>query len=491
MPSFKPIPAVGIDLGTTFSVIAHIDAYGQPRTILNSEGDATLPSAVMFDRENVIVGKEALRAAALEPDSVVRFAKREMGNKHFSRKIAGRNDWSPEMIQSFILKRLKDDAEKVIGPFSKAVITVPAYFNDPRRHSTEEAGKLADIEVLDIINEPSAAALAYVNNRPDREVGNGTEVILVYDLGGGTFDVTMVEVTGDQFQTLATDGDVKLGGCDWDQAIVDYISHEYARENRGVDPRDDPGTLQKLLLQAEDVKRSLSLRADAKIFLDPPYQFRCTLTREKFEELTEDLVNRTRWTTDRVREMSGKSWEQVDTVLLVGGSGRMPMISRMLEELSGKTVTESVSKDEAIAWGAALYAKAILDRQAGKPSIAVGNVNAHSLGVQVTDRETGRPKLSVILEANSKLPAEGQKTYTVQRSSDKLRLKVFEAADPTCTRGNIGEVVIQPPRRMEEGEKMEVTFRYEQNGRLRIRVHRLSTGENWDQELTRITTSAL
>ncbi len=171
-------------MGTTFSVIAHVDAYGQPRTILNSEGDATLPSAVMFDRETVIVGKEALRAASLEPDLVVRFAKREMGNKHFSRKIAGRNDWSPEMIQSFVLKRLKDDAEKVIGPFSKAVITVPAYFNDPRRHSTEEAGKLAGIEVLDIINEPSAAALAYVSSRPNPESGKASEVILVYDLGG-------------------------------------------------------------------------------------------------------------------------------------------------------------------------------------------------------------------------------------------------------------------------------------------------------------------
>src|SRR5579871_1616430 len=137
----KAVPAVGIDLGTTFSVIAHVDAFGQPRTILNSEGDATLPSAVLFDRDSVIVGKEALRAAAQDPDSVVRFAKREMGNRHYSRTIAGRSDWSPEMIQSFILQRLKDDAEKVIGPFTKAVITVPAYFNDSRRKATEECGK--------------------------------------------------------------------------------------------------------------------------------------------------------------------------------------------------------------------------------------------------------------------------------------------------------------------------------------------------------------
>ncbi len=299
----------------------------------------------------------------------------------------------------------------------------------------------------------------------------------------------MVEVTGDHFQTLATDGDVKLGGCDWDQAIVDYIATEYGRENRGLDPRDDPGTLQKLLLQAEDVKRSLSLRSDAKVFLDPPYQFRCGLTREKFEELTEDLVNRTRWTTESVREMSGKTWDQIDTILLVGGSGRMPMITRMLEDLTGKKVTESVSKDEAIAWGAALYAKAILDRQAGKPAIAIGNVNAHSLGVQVTDRETGRPRLSVILEPNQKLPAEGKKSYTVRGASQSIKLKVFEAADPSCTRGNIGDVVFQPKRPLQVGERVEITFRYEQNGRLRIRIERLGTGESWDQELNRNATT--
>lgn len=479
----RPAPAVGIDLGTTFSVVAHIDAIGQPRTILNSEGDATLPSAVMFDRENVIVGKEALRAAAQDPDLVVRFAKREMGNKHYSRQIAGRSDWSPEMIQSFILQRLKDDAEKVIGPFSQAVITVPAYFNDSRRQATEECAKLANIDVLDIMNEPSAAALAYMHNRPESQ--NKLETILVYDLGGGTFDVTVVEVAGDRFKTLATNGNVTLGGYDWDQAIVKHICDEYSREHRGIDPSQNAGMLQRLLQQSEDIKRSLSQKSEAKVFLDPPYQFRMNLTRDKFEELTEDLVARTRWLTEDVRKAANKQWSEIDTVLLVGGSGRMPMIKRMLEQLTAKPVTESISKDECVAWGAALYAKAILDRRAGKSTLTVENVNSHSLGVPVADKDTGNRRLSVILPANQRLPAEGKRKYGINRVTPTLRIQVFEGGDLNCKNGYVGEVVVRPVKPLESGERVEITFRYDPNGRLRVMVHRISTDERWDQELDR------
>lgn len=487
-------PAIGIDLGTTFSVIAHIDSFGRPCTILNSDGDATLPSVVMFDSQTVVVGKEALRAAAQEPEQVIRFVKREIGNQYCSKLINGQR-WSPEMIQSFILKRLKEDAERVVGPIRRAVITVPAYFNDPRRLATQNAGRLADLEVLDIINEPTAAALAYCHLRDQAAAPGDRERILVFDLGGGTFDVTLVEFQDGQLRTLATDGEVTLGGCDWDRRIVDHVAREYSATNRGQDPTTDPAMLQKLMLQAEDVKRSLSQKNEAKIFLDHPFQFRSVLTRAKLEEITEDLVERTRWTTERVvLEHAKLQWADINTVLLVGGSGRMPMIKRMLEQLTGQPVVETVSKDEAIAWGAALYARSLMDadgpstNKAGSPPLQIQDVNSHALGVPVKDRTTGEVRFSVLIPANTPLPAEVTREYKLSKPNARINVTIFEGADPQCQYGKIGAVECRPQQPWDAGEPARVTFRYERNGRLRVLIARPRTGENWEGEIGRAAT---
>ena len=219
-------PAVGIDLGTTFSVVAYVDPDGKPRTVANAEGDLTTPSVVLVDEETIIVGKEAVKAATIEPDLVADFAKRDMGNELYHRTVSG-NQYPPQVLMSFVLEKLKRDAERVIGPFSKAVVTVPAFFNDTRRKATLEAAALANIEVLELINEPTAAALVQgirsgflsTTGQADKE-----ETVMVYDLGGGTFDVTIMKITGDHFRTITSDGEMLLGGGDWDQRIVEWIA---------------------------------------------------------------------------------------------------------------------------------------------------------------------------------------------------------------------------------------------------------------------------
>ena len=236
--SEKKEPSVGIDLGTTFSVVAHIDKTNKPVTIPNDEGDLSTPSVVYFDTTGTVVGNEAINAAEFEPFRSARFAKRDVGSSTFHKKILG-HSFPPEVIQAIILQKLKDDAELKIGEFFKAVITVPAYFNEPRRKATQDAGTLAGIEVMDIINEPTAAAIAFgvKEGFVDKEgEAKKNERVLVYDLGGGTFDVTLMDMKGPKFETVATAGDVHLGGIDWDLRILDFLADQFADEH-GIDPR--------------------------------------------------------------------------------------------------------------------------------------------------------------------------------------------------------------------------------------------------------------
>src|SRR5687768_6504019 len=223
---------VGIDLGTTFSVISMLDDLGRPQTLSNAEGDKITPSVVFFEGENVVVGKEAAKALSTDADQVAECAKRDLGNRFFHRPLGGRQ-YPPEALQAWILNKLRVDATKQIGPFSKCVVTVPAYFDEVRRKATMDAGYIAGLEVLDIINEPTAAAVAFGFQqgfmRPERATDERKK-ILVYDLGGGTFDVTVMEVGGQVFNTLATDGDVMLGGRDWDQRLVDFVAEEFIRK---------------------------------------------------------------------------------------------------------------------------------------------------------------------------------------------------------------------------------------------------------------------
>ena len=261
-----PVPAVGIDLGTTFSVVAHLDERGQPLTLVNMEGDRLTPSIVLFDGADVVVGKEAQKAMLSESDHVAECVKRDMGHRIFHKAIQG-TQYPPEVIQSWILQKLCNDARQQIGPFDKTVITVPAYFDEVRRKATQDAGYMAGLDVMDIINEPTAAAVAFGFQQGflDHQGSSDEPLrVLVYDLGGGTFDVTVMEIRGSEFIALSTDGDVRLGGYDWDQRLVNLVAEEFKRQY-GVDPCEDANTAGKLWRECEDAKRTLSARAKAPV----------------------------------------------------------------------------------------------------------------------------------------------------------------------------------------------------------------------------------
>jgi molecular chaperone DnaK len=484
-------PAVGIDLGTTFSAIAHLDQVGRPTTLVNAEGDLITPSVVLFEGTNVVVGKEAIKALATDAVDVAECAKRYLGHRTFQRALGGRH-YPPEVIQSFILHKLRSDARRQLGDFYQVVITVPAYFDEVRRKATQDAGYMAGFEVLDIINEPTAAAIAYGSMRGflDQEGAAHDPVkVLVYDLGGGTFDVTIMEIRGADFAALATDGDVMLGGRDWDQRLIDYVAEEFIRSH-GIDPREEPNAYGRLWREAEDCKRTLSARLKASVGFDfQGHAVRLEISRELYEELTRDLLDRTRFTTRQTLQAAGLEWSDIDHVLMVGGSTRMPMVPRMLEELVGRPPDASVSADEAVAHGAALRAGLCLARLDGeKEPFSVRNVNSHSLGVVATDSATKRKRNAILIPRNTPLPVTAKRTFKTQKKGQKsvlVQIVEGESASPDdCSQ--LGKCTIRHlPPNLEPGTPIEVRFRYEENGRLGIQVVVGDTGKKLEHEITR------
>jgi molecular chaperone DnaK len=476
MMSSSTIP-VGIDLGTTFSVVSYVDSTGRPCTIPNAEGDLITPSVVLFDGSSTVVGKEAVKAAAMEPERIADFAKRDMGSAFYSKKVGG-EFLPPEVIQSMILEKLKRDAELKLGPIRKVVVTVPAFFNEPRRKATQDAAQLAGLEILDIINEPTAAAIAFghqIGFLDQKGSARQRETILVYDLGGGTFDVTLMEIEGTEFTAIATGGDVYLGGIDWDRRLAEHVATKFTEKFHGFDPRVDPAGMQRLLKEAEDAKRSLSVREQVNInFEHVGNGFRLPMTRAQFEEMTADLIERTRFTVRTVLREAGKTWKDITRLLLVGGSSRMPVVQRILEEESGMKVDRSLSPDEAVAHGAALYAAFLLARSstsAEKPRMKVRNVSSHDLGVLSKDRATGRPVNSVIIPRNSALPITKGKRYRTARQGQKdILINVIEGGDSAGRNATpIGRCVINDlPPDLPAGSLVDVFFTYAENGRLTV-----------------------
>lgn len=476
MPS--PSVPIGIDLGTTFSVVAYLDATGRPCTIPNAEGDLITPSVVLFDGASTVVGKEAVKAAAMEPDRIADFAKRDMGSMFYSRKVGGES-LPPEVIQSLILEKLKRDAELKLGPIRKAVVTVPAFFNEPRRKATQDAAQLAGLEILDIINEPTAAAIAFghqVGFLDAKGEARQKELILVYDLGGGTFDVTLMEISGTDFTAIATGGDVYLGGIDWDRRLADHIAEKFKEKHHGFDPRQDAAGMQRLLKEAEDTKRALSAREQLTISFEHVGQgLRLPMTRTEFEEMTADLLERTRFTIRSVLSEAKLGWKDVTRLLLVGGSSRMPMVQKILEEESGMKVDRSLSPDEAVAHGAALYAGLLVSKETAsptaKPPMRVRNVNSHDLGILSKDPTTGRPVNSVIIPRNTVLPVTKGKRYRTARKGQKdIVINVIEGGDSAGRNAtSIGKCLIQDlPPELPAGTSVEVFFTYGENGRLTV-----------------------
>ena len=491
-PPQRSVLAVGIDLGTTFSAIAYLDGAGRPQTLSNQEGDKTTPSVVLIEDGSVVVGKEAAKAMATDMHNVAECAKRDLGLHFFHQSIGGK-DYPPEVIQAWVLKKVRSDAQRQIGEFTKAVVTVPAYFDEVRRKATQDAGYIAGIDVIDIINEPTAAALAFGFQQGRIDLGATNlkpKRVLVYDLGGGTFDITIMEIGAGEFVTLATDGDVQLGGRDWDQRLVDYVSEQFIRKH-GLDPRDDPNTLGRLLRECEDAKRTLSTRQKASVACD--FQGRAErfdVTRKLFEEITQDLLERTTFTTRHTLQSAGLTWDDIDHVLTVGGSTRMPAVMGMLTTLAGQVPDDTLSPDEAVAQGAALHAGFVLDRLEGRrPQARVRNVNSHSLGIVGTDPKTKRKQTAVLIPRNTPLPAKAKRVFTTMKAGQRSVVASIvegESRDPEACM-QIGKCTVRNlPKDLPAGTPIEVRFQYEENGRLRIAVNVAGVDNQATHEISRV-----
>ncbi|RKX52518.1 MAG: molecular chaperone DnaK, partial [Thermotoga sp.] len=395
---------IGIDLGTTNSVVAIVEG-SSPKVILNEEGSRTTPSVVSISKNGeIVVGEPAKRQVVLNPERTVRSIKRKMGTRY--RVTIDGKDYSPEEISAMILKKMKKSAEAYLGhSVTKAVITVPAYFDDSQRQATKDAGKIAGLEVLRIINEPTASALAYgVDKKKD-------EKVLVYDFGGGTFDVSILDIGEGVIQVLATSGDTHLGGDDIDQRILEYAAGEFKKEH-GIDLLQDKQALQRLKDAAEKAKIELSSKMETDINLpfitadaSGPKHLEIKLTRSKFESLIEDLVEKTRQPILTALSDARLSPEDISETLLVGGSTRIPMVQRLVKEIMGKEANKSVNPDEAVALGAAIQA-AILGGTYGKDVVLV-DVTPLSLGV-----ETKGGIFTKIIERNSTIPTKKSEMFT-------------------------------------------------------------------------------
>ncbi len=474
--------AVGIDLGTTYSVLAHVDNSGHPWTVANAEGDAITPSAVFFDGRRVIVGKEAIKAAEFEPARVARFVKRQMGERLCDRAIGGRH-FPPEVLQALVLRKLRDDARLKLGEFRKAVITVPAYFNEPRRRATLDAGRLAGLEVLDIINEPTAAAIAFGVQQgflSPRAESRRPELLLVYDLGGGTFDVTLMEIDGPEYRTIATAGDVHLGGLDWDQRLIDHVAERF-RDEFAIDPRQDAHGLARLRWEAVEAKHALSVRDEVPVqFAHDEHRLRTVVSRAQFEELTGDLLDRTMLSIRRVLKDAGRSWDELTRLLLVGGATRMPMIERMLRAETGLEPDRSLAADEAVAHGAAIYAA--LQNTPDHPrfcGVSVRNVNSHDLGVLAIEPGTQMRRRKVLIPRNTPLPATGLSDFVTQRDGQaSVRVSVVEGGDITGQHSTpIGKCVVTGlPDGLPAKSRVRVSFDYSANGTLAVGAALPGTG---------------
>ncbi|MBX7164962.1 MAG: Hsp70 family protein [Pirellulales bacterium] len=501
---FREGHTVGIDLGTTFSCIAHLDQQGNPVPLANDDEEVETPSLLLLgDSGTVIVGPPRTRAAIDDPEHVVERVKRFMGTQEFKRTVDG-HEITPEFMSALILKKLRQDAEQRIGPIGNAVITVPAYFNDSRRKSTQDAGQIAGLNVVDIINEPTAATLTYAWHRGELGKTKDTEfkprLVLVYDLGGGTFDVTVVRYTPTHFQVLATDGDVQLGGVDWNDRLFDHVANEF-KARHGVDPRDSAKTAQLLRNDCDLAKIALTEQAQTAITCRHGGKaLSVSVTREQFEDMTADLLQRTIDTTDHVLEQAKLTPEQLDAIVLVGGSTLMPAVKRRLAETMGIEPYAGLSPHTSVAQGAAIHA-AILDAQVrGEKSefaasvrkylsaVRQDDVNSHGLGIAARNPKTGKIVNHVMIPRNSRLPVEVRQTFrTNVVNQQRVNVQVIEgdAPDPAAC-SLLGNCKIYGlPADLPEGSPIEVIYSFDRAGRVRVRARDVAGGGEASIEIQR------
>ena len=478
---------VGIDLGTTFSAIAVLDALGKPEIVPNEDGERITPSVVLFPDDEpgkALVGDVAKKALAFRAERVIQNAKQRMGDDHHY-PIDG-VEYTPQQISSFILKKLAQDAAHTAGPIEQAVITVPANFRESARKATMDAGELAGLEVTHIINEPTAAALFYAT------IADVSGRVLIYDLGGGTFDVTVADVADKDVRVIASLGDQHLGGTDFDRKLVEVFQDRYEKEF-GQKLYEDEAGAYRYLADAEDLKKMLSRRERAGVMLNGNAgPLKVEVSREEFEEMISAHIAKTTTLIDGVLDEAGCTAGQIDQVLLVGGSTRIPYVERTLTKIFGKEPTKAVNVDEAVSLGAAVYAglrspKADLNaaQTAAMSKIRLTDVCSNYYGtLSITEnRTTGRTEVvnSIILQKNTSLPCSNKEIfYTVGDNQVELECTVtqsqFPETDPEFV-NVLDKAMIRglPPGRA-AGRPIEVVFSYDLNERMHCVFKDLESG---------------